>query len=86
MILVETNLQGLVLNDAVNVAGQMVQDFKRKIAKRLLGALDPLARVGLCKGNAEVLANRLRFALIRRPWDIHISSFGKSIKELDAFA
>jgi hypothetical protein len=45
LVLIEANLESLVVDDAVDVAGDVVQDLKRQVTKRLLGALDPLARV-----------------------------------------
>jgi hypothetical protein len=45
LVLIEANLESLVVDDTVDVAGDVVQDLKRQVTKRLLGALDPLARV-----------------------------------------
>jgi hypothetical protein len=45
LVLVEADFECFVFDDGVDVAGQMVQNLKRQVTKRLFGALDPLARV-----------------------------------------
>jgi hypothetical protein len=45
LILVEANLEGLVVDDAVDIARDVVQDLKGQVAEGLLGTLDPLAGV-----------------------------------------
>jgi hypothetical protein len=70
----------------VYVAGKVVQDFKRQVSERLLGALDPLARIGLCKCDSEVFSDSLGLAACRWRRNVDIGSFGKSVEELDALA
>lgn len=64
----------------------MVEDLKREVTERLLGALDPLAGVGLCEGDAEVFTHCFRLVLL--VWNgrnVEVSCLGKGVEELDAF-
>jgi hypothetical protein len=85
LVLVKANLESLVVDDAVDIARNVVQDLKRQVAEGLLGTLDPLARVRLCKGDTEELSNCLDLACLRRGRDIYIGCLCESFKEFDAF-
>ncbi len=86
LVLVKTNLERLIVDDAVDVAGEMVQDFERQVTKGLLGALDPLAGVRLGECDTEVFTNSLDLLLFSRPGDFEIGSAGKGIEVFDAIA
>lgn len=43
LVLVETDFERFIVDDAVDVAGKVVQNLKRQVTKRLLGTLNPLA-------------------------------------------
>lgn len=62
----------------------MVQDLKRQVTERLLGALDPLAGVRLSKGNAQELSGGLQLAILACLWDIDFGGLGECVKVLDA--
>jgi hypothetical protein len=64
----------------------MVQDFERKVTKRLFGALDPLAGVRLGECNSKVFAHCLCLAGFGWWWDVYVGSFGEGVKEFDAVA
>jgi len=84
LILVETDLHGLIGDDAIDIGGQVVQDLKRQVAEWLLGALDPLAWVRLSEGDAEVLSHGLHFAGPCWLRDFTPGGFGKSVQVRDA--
>lgn len=86
MVLVETDLERLIVNDGVDITGQMIQDLERQISKWLLGALDPFAGVGLCECNTKIFSNSLGLACFGRCRDVNIGCFGECVKELDALA
>lgn len=86
LVLVQTNLQRLVVDDAVHVAGDVVQDFEGEVAERLLGALDPLAWIGLGEGDSKVLTNSLDLSLLFGLGNVELGSFGESVEELNAVA
>ena len=86
LVLVETNFERFVVDDAVDVAGKVVQDLEGQVTKRLLGALDPLAGVRLGECDTKVFTNSLDLLLVARPRDFEIGSAGKSIQVLDAVA
>jgi hypothetical protein len=64
LVLVEADFQRVVVDDAVHVAGQVVQDFERQVSERLLGALDPLAGVRLGERDTEIFAHSFGLALV----------------------
>jgi hypothetical protein len=84
LVLVETDFEGVIVDDAVDVAGEVVQDFKRQVTERLLGALDPLARIRLGECDAEEFSDLLSLTLGSRSWDVTVCCFGKSVKKLNA--
>jgi hypothetical protein len=84
LILVETNLEGFVVNDTVDIGGEVVQDLERQIAEGLLGALDPLARVRFSECDTQKLAGGLHFAVFPGLGDVDLSSFGEGVKVFDA--
>ena len=86
LVLVETNLERFVVDDAVDVAGEMVQDLERQVTQRLLGALDPLAGVRFGECDAEVFTNSLDLLLVSWLGDIKLSSAGESVQVLNAVA
>lgn len=86
LVLVQSNLEGFIVDDAVDVGGEVVEDFKRQVTKGLLGALDPLAGVGLGKCNTKVFSNGLDLLLVRGGRDINFGSTGKSVEVLNTFA
>ena len=61
----------------------MVQDLEGEVAERLLGALDPLARVRLCKRNAQELASGLQLAVLASFGNIYFSGLGEGVKVFD---
>lgn len=86
LVLVQTNIQGVVFDEAVNIGGDVVEDFERQVTERLLGALDPLAGVGLGKGDAEVFTNGLQLLLISGSGDVDFGSTSKGVEELNTVA
>lgn len=86
LVLVKTNFEGFVVNDAVDIAGDVIKDFEREVTKRLLGALYPLTRVGLGESDTKIFANSLDLPLLLWFGDINLSSLGKSVQELDPLA
>jgi len=86
LVLVETNFECFVVDDAVDIAGEMVQDFERQVTERLLGALDPLTGVRLGECDAEVFTNSLDLLLVSWLGDIKLSSAGESVQVLNAVA
>jgi hypothetical protein len=85
-ILVETDLEGLAVDYAVDVAGEVVQDLERQVTERLLEALDPLVGVRLGECNAQEFSNLLGFALWSWPGDVTVGGLGECIEKLDALA
>ena len=86
LVLVETDFERFIVDDAVDVAGKVVQNLKRQVTKRLLGTLNPLAGVGLGECNTKVFANGLDLLLVARLGNFEVSSAGKSIQVFDAVA
>lgn len=83
LVVVETILKGFVLVDVFDVGGQVVQNFKRKVTERLLGALDPLARVRLGEGDTQVLARSLKLTRFLSLGNIGFGRFRKGFEVLD---
>lgn len=86
LVLVQTNIQGLVFDDAVNIGRDVVEDFERQVTERFLGALDPLAGIGLGKSDAEVFTNGLQLLLISGSGDVDFGSTSKGVEELNTVA
>lgn len=84
MVLVETDLEGLVVDDAVDVGREVVQDLEWQVAEGLLGALDPLTGVRLGKRNAQEFTSRLQFAVFAGLGNVDFSSLGEGVEILDA--
>ena len=84
MVLVETDLKSLVVNDAVDVGREVVQDLERQVTEGLLGALDPLARVRLGEGDTQELAGGLQLAVLAGLGDVDLSGLSKGVKVLNA--
>ena len=61
----------------------MIQDFKRKVTERLLGALDPLAGVRLGKSDAQVLTRSLELARFLGFRNFGFGRFRKGLEILD---
>ena len=61
----------------------MAQDFQRQVSERLLGLLDPLARVGLGKGYAQVFTCSLDLAVLALLGDFGFGSFGECVEVVD---
>lgn len=85
MVLVETDLEGFVVADAVDVGGEVVEDLKRQISERLLGLFDPLAGVAFCKANAQVLAYCLHLRMLALLGNVGFCGSGESVEVSDAF-
>jgi hypothetical protein len=84
LVLVETDLESLVVDDAVDVRGEMVQNLEGQVTEGLLGTLDPLARVGLGESNAQKLASRLELAIRLCLGDVYFGGLCESVEVLDA--
>lgn len=73
--------QGSVANAAVDVGGQVVQDLQRQVSQRLLGPLDELAWVGLCKRNSQRFTDLLPDRLFRGLQDLTVVClFGEGVE------
>ncbi len=83
LVLVKTYLESVVVDDAVDVCGEMVEDLKRQVTKRLLGALDPLARVGLGECDTQELSSGLQLAVIVCLGNVDFGSLCESVQILD---
>jgi hypothetical protein len=66
LILVQADLQGLVIANALHVGGEVVEDLEREIAERFLGTLDALAGVRFGEGYAQVFSDSLQFSRLMR--------------------
>lgn len=84
LVLVETNLESLIVDDAVDVRREMVKNFEREVTEGLLGALDPLAGVGLGECDTQELASRLQLAVLASLGNVNLGSFREGVQVLDA--
>jgi hypothetical protein len=86
LVLVQADLECFVVNEAVHVRREMVQDLEGEVSEGLLRPLDPLAGVGLGKRHSQVLSHGLHLAIILRLGDVNFGCFGERIQVFDAFA
>lgn len=84
MVLVETDLEGLVVDDAVDIRGEVVQNLERQVTERLFGTLDPLAGVRLGKSDAQEFASRLKLAVLTSLGNVDFGSFSKGVEVINA--
>lgn len=84
LVLVKTNLQSFVVDKAVHVTREVVENFEREVTERLLGLLDPLAGVRLSKSDTKIFSDSLGLVLLARSGDVDIGGFGESVEERDA--
>ena len=84
LVLVETDFERFIVDDAVDVAGKVVQNLKRQVTKRLLGTLNPLAGVGLGESDTQEFTGGLELAVRACLGDVYFSGLCESVEVLDA--
>jgi hypothetical protein len=84
LVVVQSNLERLVRVDILDIGSKMAQNLKRQVTKRFLGALNSLARVGLSKGQSQVLASSLDTARLAGLGDLGFGNFSKGLEVFNA--
>lgn len=82
LTLVQSRRNRPILHTRINIRRQMIQDLQRQMTKRFLGPLDELARVGLGKGNTQVLPRRLPDRLCARIHHVPVMGFASKGVEM----
>ena len=86
MVLVQADFEGVVFNKAVYIGRKVVQDLEREVSKWLLGALNPLARVGFGERYSQVLSHGFHLAVVFGLGDVDFGCLCESVQVFDALA